>query len=501
LKYDHTGEMLIGSYNDDDVYSFLVDEHAVATRRTPPGMNRLRAQSMGQTDTESEAPPPSTGYYRKYSGHRNNNTVKQVVFMGGRSDFVISGSDCGHLFIWDTHTAEVVQMLKADEVGAINCLAPHPTLPLLATSGLENDAKVWYPSGEHKPIAEGTEKKKILRQTASSNAERIQRDSYSSSLMSLLMGLLNRGDLPLHDMHDDTDDGSEEEEEEEDMDVETGSDNGSAGSAGSEMVGEGEGEGEGEGDSEGGPYSDWSDADNDHSGAIRDTRDGDDGDSSGSDDSEVVCPVPAPAPATAPATATAPSTAPSTRRDRWTRQPAPAPTTTITTGREVGEGAADAAEDPAEVLPPHRRRRQRRERPPAPSRRQPPQPPQPDPSEHSLAEHDGDDDDDDGSEDSEDEYEELDSGSENEVTMQDIAEGRVRISLGGVDVPWSHLARLIPLLGRRRRSPSDTGDEDLEGADDVEDAGGAGPGAGAGQEDDGPEADAVEVGNASSEEL
>ena len=30
----------------------------------------------------------------------------------------------------------------------MNCVAPHPTLPLLATSGIDYDVKIWTPTAE-----------------------------------------------------------------------------------------------------------------------------------------------------------------------------------------------------------------------------------------------------------------------------------------------------------------------------------------------------------------
>ncbi len=64
--------------------------------------------------------------------------------MGPRSEWVVSGSDDGHIFIWGRESGRLVQLLHGDRIGAVNCLEPHPNLPLLATSGLENDAKVRY---------------------------------------------------------------------------------------------------------------------------------------------------------------------------------------------------------------------------------------------------------------------------------------------------------------------------------------------------------------------
>ncbi len=451
LKYDHTGEMLIGSYNDDDVYSFLLKEDTIETRRRPAGANRTRAESTESTEGSPAADPApeATGYYRRYAGHRNNNTVKQVVFMGGRSDYVISGSDCGHIFIWNTHTAEVVQLLKADEVGAINCLAPHPVLPILATSGLENDAKIWQPSGEHKPIAPGTEKKKTLTQLAARNAERNQRDTYSSALLNVLMDLFQRGDLPLHDMNDS--DGSDDDgdsgamEAESDENAESEGDSGGDGSEGD--------------DSDGSGYSSHSHSEGDSHGSDSENNIGDEDEDE--DDMDLQSEEGEQSGEVRGEEAGHPErVVPGAGRSRWTRRtvssadPAASPPSGENLPAEHAENsdsseygpqpAPSAATDP----PPassrqhrhHRRHRRRQETArtttrEAASRRREGE------VEEEEAREEGDDD---------------DSGEE--ITMQDLAQGRVSFVIDGVPVPFASL--LPALLGRRRRRPvSDSADE------------------------------------------
>lgn len=89
----------------------------------------------------------------------------------------MSGSDCGHIFIWDRHTAEHLMLLEADN-HVVNCLQPHPydpseapstfthsttdwifwsermqvdvlfvlwSLSVLASSGIDYDIKIWSP--------------------------------------------------------------------------------------------------------------------------------------------------------------------------------------------------------------------------------------------------------------------------------------------------------------------------------------------------------------------
>ena len=41
-----------------------------------------------------------------------------------------------------------MQALKGDESGVVNVLEPHPNFPILATSGLDSDIKIWSPTSE-----------------------------------------------------------------------------------------------------------------------------------------------------------------------------------------------------------------------------------------------------------------------------------------------------------------------------------------------------------------
>lgn len=64
----------------------------------------------------------------------------------------MSGSDCGHVFIWDRYTCEIVMLLTADS-HVVNCVQPHPTRPLLATSGIDHNVKLWSPLCEDKKFS------------------------------------------------------------------------------------------------------------------------------------------------------------------------------------------------------------------------------------------------------------------------------------------------------------------------------------------------------------
>lgn len=61
-----------------------------------------------------ESHVPCAPHTRVYTGHCNVRTVKDVNFFGQNDEYVVSGSDCGHFFIWDRKTAQLVNILEGD---------------------------------------------------------------------------------------------------------------------------------------------------------------------------------------------------------------------------------------------------------------------------------------------------------------------------------------------------------------------------------------------------
>ena len=71
-----------------------------------------------------------------WAGHRNYRTVKGVSFAGSSDEYIVSGSDDGHIYIW-SRDGLLRQWLEGDN-RVVNCIEPHPQLPLvMATSGKE----------------------------------------------------------------------------------------------------------------------------------------------------------------------------------------------------------------------------------------------------------------------------------------------------------------------------------------------------------------------------
>ncbi|XP_031123351.1 DDB1- and CUL4-associated factor 8 [Ipomoea triloba] len=127
LAYSNTSELLI-SYNDELIYLFQ--------KNMGLGPNPL---SVPHEEVEKLEEP------QVYSGHRNLQTIKGVNFFGPNDEYVMSGSDCGNIFIWKKKGAQLVRLMRGDK-HIVNQLEPHPHISVLATSGIEKNIKLWAPS-------------------------------------------------------------------------------------------------------------------------------------------------------------------------------------------------------------------------------------------------------------------------------------------------------------------------------------------------------------------
>lgn len=169
--FSETGEEVIGSYNDEDIYLFNTGDPEGAEAR------------------------------RQYQGHRNSATVKGVNFYGPGSEFVISGSDCGNIFIWDKESEAIVKLMHGDEAGVVNVLEPHPSLPVLATSGLDDEVKLWMSvqsMGEDEVWRE-KEREEVIRTVMRNLSERERQrtsepDAFDGQMLWVLWRHIRRAD-------------------------------------------------------------------------------------------------------------------------------------------------------------------------------------------------------------------------------------------------------------------------------------------------------------------
>ena len=199
IKFDYSCEHILASFNDEAVYRLNIDRHAYDA--SVPTANAIAkspisapVDSLSSSNIDDEFDDRERGYCNVYRGHRNRDTVKQVAFYGTRSEFVVSGSDCGHLFLWDTQTSEIANIISADSRGAINCITSHDTLPILAVSGLDEDAKLIEPTADFNVEAFERTKEKVVNINQSRRSTLWDTQSISSALQHLLAHDIIDGD-------------------------------------------------------------------------------------------------------------------------------------------------------------------------------------------------------------------------------------------------------------------------------------------------------------------
>ncbi|KAG0622559.1 hypothetical protein M758_3G106900 [Ceratodon purpureus] len=134
VAYSKQEEILV-SYNDELIYLF---DQSMSLGTSP------QSNAEDGVKREDDGPHPESNKPQVYQGHRNLQTVKGVNFFGPNTEYIVSGSDCGRVFIWKKRGGKLVALFKGDK-SVVNCLEPHPYATILATSGIDDTIKVWAP--------------------------------------------------------------------------------------------------------------------------------------------------------------------------------------------------------------------------------------------------------------------------------------------------------------------------------------------------------------------
>ncbi|XP_002016390.2 WD and tetratricopeptide repeats protein 1 [Drosophila persimilis] len=97
------------------------------------------------TDEEYNLRCAAKDYKHRYVGHCNITTdIKEATYLGIHGEFIAAGSDDGNFYIWEGETGKIRAAYRADSA-IVNCVQPHPTICMLATSGIDHDVKIWSP--------------------------------------------------------------------------------------------------------------------------------------------------------------------------------------------------------------------------------------------------------------------------------------------------------------------------------------------------------------------
>ena len=137
-------------FSDDDCCEFEfhenfrenVDENDTNENNDDENNDTNENNDLTEKEKRFVRQPPSL---QKLMGHRNARTmIKEATWWGNK--FILSGSDCGHIFGWDRNSGKLILLLEADR-HVVNCIQPHPYDPMIASSGIDYDVKIWTPSG------------------------------------------------------------------------------------------------------------------------------------------------------------------------------------------------------------------------------------------------------------------------------------------------------------------------------------------------------------------
>jgi WD40 repeat protein/tetratricopeptide (TPR) repeat protein len=137
LDVSKNGKELLVSYESDQIYTFPIFHNAIS--QAGPSINELDSCHKNFSSDPAEAISESASY----GGHLNRFTfLKNAKYAGPSDEYICTGSDSGHAWVYERATGSVVSFLKAD-ASTCNGVLPHPSLPFLVTYGIDSTAKLW----------------------------------------------------------------------------------------------------------------------------------------------------------------------------------------------------------------------------------------------------------------------------------------------------------------------------------------------------------------------
>ena len=138
-------------------------------------------------DCEGGLRKGSNDYQARFCGHCNTTTdIKEANFFGADGEYIVAGSDDGSFFLWEKSTTNLLRILKGDD-SIVNCLQPHPSGCILATSGIDPVVRLWSPQAEQSREAgdERTVPDTEFAQVAKDNQRRMKTDPFEVMMMNL----------------------------------------------------------------------------------------------------------------------------------------------------------------------------------------------------------------------------------------------------------------------------------------------------------------------------
>ena len=137
LDVSKDGRELLVSYESDQIYTFPIFNQAASP--AGPTLEEIDEWSDRYLDDPDEAVPSLAAY----GAHLNRFTfLKSARYAGPNDEYICTGSDSGHAWIYSKSNGTVASLLSAD-THVCNGVVPHPTLPVFVSYGIDSTAKVW----------------------------------------------------------------------------------------------------------------------------------------------------------------------------------------------------------------------------------------------------------------------------------------------------------------------------------------------------------------------
>jgi len=152
LDLSRDGKELLVSYESDQIYTFPIFPYSESPRRSATDqlteLLNKDALHIDENNEEEELNPWGQGKrilpeLATYGAHMNRYTfLKNARYAGPRDEYICTGSDSGHAWIYEKASGAVVSFWKADQ-STCNGVVPHSTLPIFVTYGIDSTAKLW----------------------------------------------------------------------------------------------------------------------------------------------------------------------------------------------------------------------------------------------------------------------------------------------------------------------------------------------------------------------
>eukprot|EP01126_Amoeba_proteus_P059106 TRINITY_DN7695_c0_g3_i7.p1 TRINITY_DN7695_c0_g3~~TRINITY_DN7695_c0_g3_i7.p1 ORF type:complete len:201 (-),score=53.56 TRINITY_DN7695_c0_g3_i7:344-874(-) len=111
-----------------------------------------------------------------YSGHYNSSSTTALAYMGPDSDYVVSGSHGGRVFVWDALTTKLLNILTPSGIGdkgTVRSLISHPSNMTVASCS-SNLIRLWSPTAtlpsSEVEMNKAVQQNKLQEETGTSSA-------------------------------------------------------------------------------------------------------------------------------------------------------------------------------------------------------------------------------------------------------------------------------------------------------------------------------------------